>query len=150
VNKAVLCTALAILQVLICTLGQGAFTLCVRKDGTQKVYWSFGFVCQTEEPQTKCPCRCCEDDPACPDEIPSGQRLIGSCSVCTDYLLVADQPTVTVEKQEKQEALQAVAFTSVSFEQFAFDTEVLVLAKLAEVQATFGCATGLSTVVLRC
>jgi hypothetical protein len=70
---------LLVLQVLVCTVGQGALTLCVRRDGTQRIEWTAHSACHAHHEQ-EAVCSCCEsDEPA--EQV--------ACDFCTDYLLVA-------------------------------------------------------------
>jgi len=78
-------TMLAILQVLIATLGQGAFTLCVRRDGTQALEWTAASDCQS--PASACHVAC-GHSPSDVDTDEDGIAL--RCDPCTDYLLVAE------------------------------------------------------------
>jgi len=76
-------TVLVLLQVFIITLGQGALTLCVRKDGSQALEWTAAGPCQSMKSASHEACGhqvCFEDE----DEIAL------RCDPCTDYLLVAE------------------------------------------------------------
>jgi hypothetical protein len=78
-------SVLVLLQVIIFTLGQGALTLCVRRDGTQALEWTSVNECQLQKSASHAACehqKCCDEDEA--DEIAF------RCDPCTDYLLVAD------------------------------------------------------------
>ncbi len=98
--KIVVGCVLALLQVLICTLGQGALTLCVRKDGTQRLEWTNTIESKCED-SSQCHCGCHEAESTCSDELPSSDRTNlltdRSCPSCTDYTLVVPQST-SVEK----------------------------------------------------
>jgi hypothetical protein len=104
--KAILCSVLALFQVLICTVGQGALTLCVRKDGTQQLEWSWATSCTDARPESTCHCGCSDDEKSCPDEMPyrgtDSSSVSRTCSSCTDHVLVAEQPSVTIEKNLSQ------------------------------------------------
>ncbi len=78
-------TVLALLQVLIATLGQGALTLCVRRDGTQALEWTASSDCQSLNSVCHAACghRLCDEET---DEDGVALR----CDPCIDYLLVAD------------------------------------------------------------
>lgn len=102
--KPILCGLLATLQVLICTVGQGALTLCVRKDGTQQVEWTWATSCSETKAEGSCHCGCGknENSDEGPSSSPTTASLDRACDSCTDYLLVVVQPSVTVEKNPSQ------------------------------------------------
>lgn len=64
---------LVTLQVLVCTLGQGALTLCVRRDGSQRIEWTAHSDCHEHQ---------LNHDTSEPDDH-------ASCDICTDYVLLA-------------------------------------------------------------
>jgi len=78
-------TVLALLQVFIATLGQGALTLCVRRDGTQALEWTAASDCKslTSACHVACGHRLCDEET---DEDGAALR----CDPCIDYLLVAE------------------------------------------------------------
>lgn len=76
---------LVLLQVFIATLGQGALTLCVRRDGTQALEWTATSDCQS---LTSACHAACGHSPNDVDTDEDGVAL--RCDPCTDYLLVAD------------------------------------------------------------
>src|SRR5437879_1089615 len=100
--KTILRAILVLVQVLVCTMGQGALTICIRNDGTQQLEWAWSNSCTHSETEGICHCGCGAEE--YPDEIPSGvpdsSGMGRTCSCCTDYLLVAEQPSVTVEKNQ--------------------------------------------------
>ena len=75
---------LVLLQVFIATLGQGAFTLCVRRDGTQALEWTATSDCQSLTSVCHAACGHSLCDEAIDED---GVEL--RCDPCTDYLLVA-------------------------------------------------------------
>jgi hypothetical protein len=86
-------TVLAILQVLIATLGQGAFTLCVRRDGMQALEWTAASDCQS--PTSACHAACGHS----PNDADTGEDGVAlRCDPCTDYLLVTEVVAVVVQK----------------------------------------------------
>lgn len=121
--KIVLCSVLALLQVLICTLGQGALTLCVRKNGTQRLEWSWATSCKNANTKGTCPCGCNEEEASCSDEQPLSNQsipaIVRTCESCTDYTLMAVLPTVTVEKSHLQTLDEAI------FSQFPISFELI-------------------------
>lgn len=152
--KIVLCCVLALLQVLICTLGQGALTLCVRKNGTQRLEWSWATSCKSANTKGTCPCGC--SDESCSDEQPSSNQTIPgivTCNSCTDYTLVAVLPAVTVEKNHHQ------TLDETSFLQFPISFELSsIVCSTPKPHQPFdqqphlvdSLTTILSTVVIRC
>ncbi|HQR05699.1 MAG TPA: hypothetical protein PLN21_02700 [Gemmatales bacterium] len=86
-------SVLALFQVIIVTLGQGALTLCVRHDGTQALEWTSANECQFKKSASHAACehqKCCDEAEA--DEIAF------RCNPCTDYVLVVDQIMVVDSK----------------------------------------------------
>lgn len=153
--KIVLCCVLALLQVLICTLGQGALTMCVRKNGTQRLQWTVGGSCKVTE-KARCSCGCSEED-ACSDESPANDHSIPTvertCKLCTDYTLVVTQANVTINKDQQQRLLESsLVLFPVSFE---LSSNALSLAKQHQAfeqrpHRVDSLATILSSVVIRC
>ncbi len=151
--KIVLCSVLALVQVLICTVGQGALTLCVRTNGTQRLQWTSSSSCKKEK-TSKCSCGCNQEKP-CEDEETSDSEDakfdVHHCKSCTDYHVMAAQPSVTIEKHQE-------TFLSESFQiEFSF----VLISHLPSVSSHFqifdsqsclqnGIATILSSVVIRC
>jgi hypothetical protein len=154
--KIVLCSVLALLQVLICTLGQGALTLCVRKNGTQRLEWTWATSCKDSNTKGSCPCGCSDEENSCSDEQPSSNQSIPgivTCNSCTDYTLVAVLPAVTVEKNH----YQTLAETSYLFFPVAFESSSYALSKPSHLQPfdqqshlKDSLATIISSVVIRC
>ncbi len=153
--KIVLCCVLALLQVLICTLGQGALTMCVRKNGTQRLQWTGAGSCNITE-KARCSCGCSEEA-ECSDESPAKDHSIPTvertCRLCTDYTLVAMQANVTIEKEGQQRLLElSMVLFPVSFE---LSSTALSLAKQFHAfelrpHRVDSLATILSSVVIRC
>lgn len=109
--KAILCTLLALLQVLICTVGQGALTICVRTDGTKRLEWTHFNCCSEAHSDNTCPCGCSEEK-ACFEEnssqIPSSSAVYSACNSCTDHVLLAEQASAIIGNQQSQ--LKAVLY----------------------------------------
>ena len=153
--KIVLCCVLALLQVLICTLGQGALTMCVRQNGTQRLQWTGAGSCKVTE-KARCSCGCSEED-ACTDESTSHDQSMPiierTCKLCTDYTLIATQANVTIEKDDQQRLLElSLVLFPVSFE---LSSNALSLAKHYQAfeqgpHLVDSLATILSSVVIRC
>lgn len=88
-------TILVLLQLLICTVGQGALTLCVRRDGTQHLEWTWASECQSIKSASHTACgheSCTEGELA----ISAGATF--HCDPCTDYVLIAEPMVVTASK----------------------------------------------------
>lgn len=85
---------LVMLQVLIGTLGQGALTLCVRRDGTQHLEWTALSDCKAEAARASDPCCLRELDEVA--AISAAQQF--HCDPCTDHVLIADQVVVLTNK----------------------------------------------------
>lgn len=153
--KIVLSCVLALLQVLICTLGQGALTMCVRKNGTQRLQWTGSGSCKVTE-KARCSCGCCEEE-VCTDESPAKDESMPSvertCKLCTDYTLVATQANLTIEQNQQQRLLESsLVLFPVCFE---LSSNPLSLAKQYqsfEQRPHFvdSLSTILSSVVIRC
>lgn len=77
---------LALLQVIIVTLGQGALTLCVRQDGTQALEWTWANECQFQKTAS----HAAFEQTLCCDEVRQDETAF-RCDPCTDYVLVAEQ-----------------------------------------------------------
>ncbi len=154
--KIVLCSVLALLQVLICTLGQGAFTLCVRNDGTQRVEWSWATSCTNEDSDESCHCGCSDKNHTCSDELPPRNSSIPgmerTCDSCTDYTLMAVQPTVTADKYQSQ-TIDELSFLipPMSF-QFTWTEGLLPQHHILEQQSHLldSLTTIISSAVIRC
>jgi hypothetical protein len=138
---------LVLLQVLVCTLGQGALTLCVHNDGTQQLEWTSS----NEEGCCHCGCEsaCTDEKPVQAPGFPGFER---TCNSCTDYLLVVDQPSVTVEKSltqtfENASAIALVIQQPLSLINFTLHSP-LFFGKQSHLTDSF--ATIASTVVIRC
>ncbi len=102
VMKIAFCSLLAVIQVLTCTVGQGALTLCVRTNGTQRLLWTSSSSINKKSDAQQCSCGCDQDDHCCSSvddvSLDSARIDAGSCKSCTDYQLMAAQPAGTVEK----------------------------------------------------
>lgn len=89
-QRAVSGTILVALQVFIAVLGQGAFTLCVRRDGTQALEWTAYSECQAKKSASQLVSAhhvCCEEEASSTGETYHSDS-------CTDYLLVAEMVAV--------------------------------------------------------
>lgn len=100
--KIAFCSLLAVIQVLTCTVGQGAFTLCVQTNGTQRLLWTSSSSINKKSDALQCSCGCDQDDHCCSDDenmsLGSARIDAGTCKSCTDYQLMTAQPAGTVEK----------------------------------------------------
>lgn len=90
--KRFLIITLVLLHVLICTIGQGALTLCVRRDGSQQLQWTYANDCRSLRSESHAACgheACCDHE----DEAAGVARFC--CNPCTDYVLIAEINVVT-------------------------------------------------------
>lgn len=136
---------LVMLQVLIGTLGQGALTLCVRRDGTQHLELTALSDCKAQAGQLH-EGTCCHEDEylavAPADQI--------GCDPCTDYLLIVDPSFVQVSKYEPLDS-QAVSFLDcITTSDVVFGQIAVSFAAFHGPPRLFSTPSYLATVVLRC
>jgi hypothetical protein len=87
------------LQIVFSVLGQGALTLCVRQDGTQKLNWTWLSDCHSHaDCDQHAGCECEED---CTLEAVS----------CTDYTVVTDVTCTATHRLIVLELLDCCLFT---------------------------------------
>lgn len=87
------------LQIVLSVLGQGALTLCVRQDGTQKLNWTWLSDCHTNAE--------CDQHDGC--ECEEGCTL--EAASCTDYTVVADVTCTATHRLIVLELLDYCYFT---------------------------------------
>jgi hypothetical protein len=152
--KAGVCFLLILTQVLVGTLGQGALSLCVRTDGTQRVHWTFA-KCANEKVADQKACSCCgakkklESDLS---ESPVTPVVKHKCHSCEDYVIVADYESISHAASHQLMDEFSKLSMNVAFElmsQFAsgqiaskFDSSQVLLPDIL--------STVVSTVVIRC
>lgn len=93
VMRIVACSFLVLLQLLICTIGQGALTLCVRRDGSQRLEWTLASECHAMQSPIAKPSACGhvhEQTARANTDAPAWHG-----DPCTDYLLKAE-PVITL------------------------------------------------------
>lgn len=77
-----LLSILVSLQIMLGVFGQGAITLCVRQDGTQKLHWTWLSDCHAHDHEAELA------------NIPTME-----CDPCTDYAVIVDVPLPLTAKQ---------------------------------------------------
>lgn len=90
--KVGVCTLLVLTQVLLSTLGQGALSLCVRTDGTEKVQWTFSKACSKKYDDQKV-CSCCGAKKK--SESSSANAVKQQCHSCEDFVILAETESTT-------------------------------------------------------